>query len=158
MNAALLEAVRFFTRETEIMSGLSVACGDGSRLETAWDGLEVEICPVRNDFFGEMITVSGLITGQDLIRQLKGRDLGDCLLIPCSMLRAGEEVFLDDVTVTQVSEALQVPVRVTAEDGEDFCRALFGETVSVYNWRKQNYEQTDCGCRGTAECGEIDPV
>ena len=92
------------------------------------------------------------------MRQLRDRDLGDCLLIPCSMLRAGEEVFLDDVTVTQVSEALHVPVRVTAEEGEDFVRALLGETVPVYNGRKQNYEQTDRGCRGTAECGEIDPV
>ena len=120
--------------------------------------VEAEICPVRNDFFGEMITVSGLITGGDLMRQLEDRDLGDCLLIPCSMLRAGEEVFLDDVTVTQVSEALHVPIRVTAEEGEDFVRALLGETVPVYNGRKQNYEQTDRGCRGTAECGEIDPV
>lgn len=120
--------------------------------------LDAEVFPVRNDFFGEMITVSGLITGGDLIRQLKGKELGSNLLIPCSMLRAGEEVFLDDITVTQVSEALDVPVRVTAEDGEDFCRALLGEPASAYSGRKQNYEQTDSGCRGTAECGEINAI
>ena len=129
-----------------------------ARVCAQYPQVEAEVIPIRNDFFGEMITVSGLITGSDLIRQLKGRELGDCLLIPCSMLRAGEEVFLDDITLTQVSEALHVPVRVTDEDGEDFCRAVLSGQVSVHTGRRQNYEQTDCGSCGTAECGEIDSV
>src|SRR5699024_12779905 len=61
-----------------------------------------KIYPIRNDFFGEMITVSGLITGQDLIAQLKDQPLGETLLLPCNMLREGENVFLDDVTVEDV--------------------------------------------------------
>ena len=57
---------------------------------------------IRNDFFGEKITVSGLITGQDLTEQLRKNSLGDRLLIPCNMLRSGENVFLDDITVDEV--------------------------------------------------------
>lgn len=80
---------------------------------------------IRNDFFGETITVSGLVTGGDLIAQLRGTDLGQRLLIPSNMLRAGERVFLDDVTVDQVEAALGVPVTVVeAEDGFALADAL----------------------------------
>ncbi len=68
------------------------------------------VYPIVNRFFGETITVSGLVTGRDLIEQLRGRELGERLLIPANMLRAGERVFLDDVTVEQVEQALGVPV------------------------------------------------
>ena len=89
---------------------------------------------VRNDFFGESITVSGLITGNDIIGQLKGKDLGSKLLIPQNMLRnmgisgipAGEEVFLDDVTVSELSNELGVPVRIVKQDGADLLQALLG--------------------------------
>ena len=73
---------------------------------------------IRNDFFGERITVSGLVTGRDLTAQLRGKDLGERLLIPSNMLRSGEQVFLDDVTLAEVEGALGVPVTaVEAEDG-----------------------------------------
>ena len=62
----------------------------------------MEVQPVVNHFFGENITVSGLITGQDLKEQLKGKELGERLFIPCSMLRDGEEIFLDDVTLSEL--------------------------------------------------------
>ena len=87
------------------------------------------VYPVVNRFFGETITVSGLVTGRDLIEQLRGRDLGERLLIPANMLRAGERVFLDDVTVEQVEEALGVPVcPVDAESGFDLVDAMFGRS------------------------------
>ena len=72
------------------------------------DGNEItfEVIAIKNNFFGEKITVSGLITGQDLTEQLSDRKLGDRLLIPCNMLRSGENVFLDDITVTELSEKL----------------------------------------------------
>ena len=82
---------------------------------------------IRNDFFGETITVSGLITGKDLINQLKGRDLGDRLLIPINMLRSGEETFLDDVTVSEVSETLQIPVVIVKSSGDCLLKALLGK-------------------------------
>ncbi|MBQ9631592.1 MAG: DUF512 domain-containing protein [Lachnospiraceae bacterium] len=88
--------------------------------------LSVRVCPIRNDFFGEQITVSGLITGRDLIRQLRGRDLGQVLLLPQNMFRAGEEVFLDDVTLGEVRSALQLPVHIVKSSGEDLLKAILG--------------------------------
>ncbi|MCD8015211.1 MAG: DUF512 domain-containing protein [Lachnospiraceae bacterium] len=79
---------------------------------------------IRNDFFGEEITVAGLITGADLIAQLAGKDLGEELLLPCTMLRSGERVFLDDVTVEELEGTLQIPVRIVESDGRDFVRAV----------------------------------
>ena len=91
------------------------------------DTIKGNVYPIRNRFFGETITVSGLITGQDLMKQLKGRDLGARLLLPSNMLRAGERVFLDDVTVEQLEEALGVPVLpVEAESGYDLVDAMLG--------------------------------
>ena len=86
----------------------------------------IDVMQIRNDFFGERITVSGLLTGQDLLAQLKGRDLGERLLLPCNMLRSGEEVFLDDVTVTELSGALQVPVTIVKSSGQDLLDAMLG--------------------------------
>ncbi|MBQ3589877.1 MAG: DUF512 domain-containing protein, partial [Clostridia bacterium] len=82
----------------------------------------------RNDFFGETITVSGLITGQDLIKQLKekqesGVELGD-VMIPSNMLRTGELVFLDDVTTADAEAALGVKVVINGPEGKDFVEAV----------------------------------
>ena len=87
-------------------------------------GLKVNIYPIRNDFFGERITVAGLITGQDLISQLKGKDLGEILLIPDTMLRFGEEVFLDDITVTEVESALHCRLDIVKSSGSDFIESI----------------------------------
>lgn len=89
---------------------------------------EVMVCPVKNEFFGEQITVSGLITGQDLVKQLSGRDLAERLLLPCNMLRAEEDVFLDDFTVSQVQSALQVPLNIVKSSGQDLLDAILGRT------------------------------
>ena len=79
---------------------------------------------IKNRFFGERITVSGLITGRDLMDQLKDRELGDVLLLPSNMLRSGEEVFLDDVSVKEVSRNLRVPVSVVGSGGGEFVETL----------------------------------
>ena len=89
--------------------------------------LRGSVRPIVNRFFGETITVSGLVTGGDLMDQLRGLDLGERLLIPSNMLRAGEQVFLDDVTLAQVEETLGVSVRVVdAESGFDLVDAMLG--------------------------------
>ena len=80
--------------------------------------IKVMVYQIRNDFFGEMITVSGLLTGQDLRAQLSGQDLGDMLLLPCNLLRSGEEVFLDDMTLTELENTLQVPIHIVKSDGQ----------------------------------------
>lgn len=87
---------------------------------------KIHVYGIRNDFFGELITVSGLITGQDLINQLKEKPLGEKLLLPCNMLRIEEQDFLDDVTIQDVKDALQVPVDIVKSSGQDFIDAVLG--------------------------------
>lgn len=87
-------------------------------------GRTVRVYPVTNEFFGERITVSGLLTGQDLIKQLKDRELGEYLLLPINMFRSGEEVFLDDVTKQDLEKALQVKVRIVKSSGYDLVQAV----------------------------------
>ncbi len=99
------------------------------RLMQLFPGLSINVCGIRNDFFGETITVSGLVTGQDLIAQLSarrkaGEALGDTLLIPGNMLRVGEEVFLDDLTISDVEAALDIRVRAVDTSGSEFIQSI----------------------------------
>lgn len=82
-------------------------------------GLTCNVYAIKNDFFGERITVSGLVTATDIIKQLKDKDLGEELLIPAAMLRKQRDMFLDSITVDELSEALGVPVNYTENDGYD---------------------------------------
>lgn len=83
----------------------------------------IQVFAIRNDFFGEQITVAGLLTGQDILNQLKEQELGDRLLLPCSLLRSGEEVFLDDMTVGELKNALQVRIDIVNSNGQDLYEA-----------------------------------
>ena len=85
--------------------------------EEKFDGLHVQVVPIENRFFGSEITVSGLLTGRDILEQTKDLQLGDALLFPASALRQGEEVFLDDMTPQDLSDALGVPVFPAGGDG-----------------------------------------
>jgi NifB/MoaA-like Fe-S oxidoreductase len=86
---------------------------------------DIRLYAIRNDFFGENITVSGLLTGQDIRDQLKGRELGERLLLPQNVLRSGESVFLDDLTVADLEETLQVPIYIVKSSGYDFADEIF---------------------------------
>ncbi|MBQ7247885.1 MAG: DUF512 domain-containing protein [Lachnospiraceae bacterium] len=97
------------------------------RFNQLFPNVHVRVIPVINHFFGELITVAGLITGSDLTEQLKGRDLGDKVLITVNMLRSGERVFLDDMTVEEAEEIIETPIVPIAQGGEAFLRALMGE-------------------------------
>ena len=88
---------------------------------------KIEVIPIINHFFGEQITVSGLLTGQDIVEQLKGRQLGSKLLLPCNLLRSGEEVFLDDMTLTQVGNALQVKIDIVKSSGQALVSCLLSD-------------------------------
>lgn len=85
---------------------------------------EIEVYPIKNEFFGEQITVSGLLTGQDILAQLKGKELGEKLLLPCNLLRSGEEVFLDDMTLTELKDSLQVEIDIVKSSGQDLLDAI----------------------------------
>lgn len=87
--------------------------------------VDIRVYEIRNDFFGEKITVSGLLTGQDLKKQLTGQELGEKLLLPCNLLRSGEEVFLDDMTLGELQKALQVPIHIVKSDGQ----SLYDELI-----------------------------
>lgn len=100
------------------------------RIQTKFPNVIVHLYKIINNFFGEKITVAGLITGQDLIAQLKGQELGDCLLLPTSMLRSGEDVFLDDITLPEVKDTLQVDIDIVKSSGQDFIDAILnGKTM-----------------------------
>ena len=89
------------------------------KLEQAFSGLTVKVYRIKNNFFGESITVAGLLTAQDILEQLKGEDLGEALLISASALRADGEVFLDDVSPEELSKELStevIPVRSEASE------------------------------------------
>ena len=92
-----------------------------------WHNLNGKVYPIVNDFFGHEITVAGLITGRDLIAQLRGKDLGDELLLPDVLLKFHEDVFLDDVTLSEVREALGVPITMVGSDGYELLRCMLGE-------------------------------
>ena len=132
--------------ETEFMSAVkladepdgvpfSIACGTSvapffrdliARAKERFPALDGRVYPIVNDFFGHSINVSGLITGRDLIAQLKGKDLGERLFISQNMIRHAEMDFLDDVPLEDASAALGVPIYPTSQDGFDLCDAIFG--------------------------------
>ena len=90
-----------------------------------------QVYAIENDFFGRSINVTGLITGQDLIKQLKGRALGERLLISQNMLRREEMDFLDDVTLEQASKELGVPIYPIEQDGFALWDAMAGELPEI---------------------------
>lgn len=95
-----------------------------SQIVSKLDEEKINVFAIKNIFFGEKITVSGLITAQDIIKQLKDKVLGEYLLIPISMLRHDEDVFLDNLTITDVEKALNVKVEVVDNDGFDLLEKL----------------------------------
>ena len=96
------------------------------RVEALCPKLTVDVVRIRNDFFGESVTVSGLLTGRDIAAQLEGKELGDELIISSSCLRAGEDVFLCGMTLGELSDKLGVPIRTCDADGFEFLDALLG--------------------------------
>jgi putative radical SAM enzyme (TIGR03279 family) len=117
------QAERIEHKEVSIITGVS-AEGFITKLckeiKHKYPGLMLNVYAIENEFFGRTITVAGLVTGQDIINQLKDKNLGERVIIPESMLKAGEEIFLDDVTVDELQEKLSVKVVVSAVNGKEF--------------------------------------
>jgi NifB/MoaA-like Fe-S oxidoreductase len=110
----------------EIMDDLMKA------LEEKIQGLEIQVIGIENDFFGENITVSGLLTGQDIIGQLQPIDLGKKLYLPDNILRSGEAVLLDNVTLEDLKEAIKVPLELVNYFGDTFIDIIIKDLQS---WR-----------------------
>ncbi len=117
-----------------------VICDKCAALTAKFPSVQVEVVPVINRFFGEGVTVAGLLTGQDMIAQLKDRNNGDIIFIPKTMLRSGEDVFLDDLHVTDAEEVLGLPVYATSCDGAGLVRALLGKEEREPQRRFRPYE------------------
>ena len=96
-------------------------------VEAKYPNVNVQIYPIVNDFFGELINVSGLIVGQDLIRQLRNQPLGDVLLISSAMLRFENDLFLDDVHIDDVKRKLNIEVIPIHNDGVMLLDAVLGK-------------------------------
>ncbi len=96
------------------------------RIVAKCEGLSVCVYPVKNEFFGGGVNVSGLVTGSDIIRTLSGEPKYDELLIPDSMLRDGEDIFLDNITLTELEEKLGIKITPVINDGYEFVEKITG--------------------------------
>ena len=96
------------------------------KTEKKWHNISCKVYKIRNDFFGETITVAGLITGQDLIAQLKDQDLGDVLFLTSNMIKKDSDLFLDDYTISDVEQALNIKIKIIESDGFSLFDAITG--------------------------------
>ena len=96
-------------------------------------GLTVDVRALENGFFGPSVTVSGLLTGGDLVRGLQGAE-GAAVLISACMLRDGETVFLDDMTLEEVSRALKKPVIPVGRRGDEVLSAILEASTWQGRW------------------------
>ena len=117
-------------RRVSVATGVAaypMICNSAQSIMTLTDKVEIFPYEIKNRFFGESITVSGLLTGKDISEQLTGKELGEVLLIPRNALRHGEDVFLCGMTVDELSHKLGVKIRICENDGFDFIDAIFGK-------------------------------
>lgn len=129
---ALMEGNELKGSDFSIATGTAAApllieCVNSAIEKSKKEGFSIKgaVYAIENDFFGHTVNVAGLITGQDLIAQLKNKDLGTRLLIPESMLRHGETVFLDDITLSQVETTLNTTIIPIPQDGYDLVDAIY---------------------------------
>ena len=160
----------------EVQEALSAVTGDGRQREISlatgrlmypyigkileeirkkFPNITTHLYAIRNDFFGEMITVAGLITGQDLVAQLKGKPLGSRLLLPSVMFKSGEEVFLDDMTRTQAEAALQIPINIVKSGGYDLLSAILDREAAEEQTTEHGMYEPSMKDLNLSEEGEV---
>ncbi len=106
-------------------------CELARKTKEKFKNVNVDVYCIKNNFFGETITVSGLITGIDIMKQLKDANLGEALLLPSNILRSGEDVFLDDIKLSEVEKTLQVPVNIVKSSGGDLLEAFINGAKNI---------------------------
>ena len=140
LNEEVLDAIKHlsevFLDDINKKEHISIATGKlaapiikelSDRIMEALPNKTIEVYTIRNDFFGEKITVAGLITATDLIAQLKDKNLGDRLLLSVNMFRSGEEVFLDDLTKADVEKELGINILIVGTSGYDLVHAILSK-------------------------------
>ncbi len=119
-------------REISLVTGVlayPMMCRLVEMAKHKYPNINVHVYCIKNYFFGESITVSGLLTGKDIINQLQGKPLGQTLLLPCNVLRSGESVFLDDVTLEELETTLQVKTNIVKSEGQALLYALIEDGI-----------------------------
>ncbi len=129
LNALSDEPVKEINRNVTIATGY--AAYDlikelADKAQEKFSKLEIQVVKIKNNFFGDTVTVAGLITGKDYIEQLSDLDLGDELLIPCVSLRNEKDKFLDDITVEELSDRLNIKVTPVENDGYKLLEMIIG--------------------------------
>lgn len=117
-------------RTVSIATGVAAyptICAQMDKISRIFPNLTINVYKITNNFFGESITVSGLLTGVDMLSQLSDEPLGDELLIPANALRSGEDVFLCDMTLDELSERLSVKITPVGADGYELLHAVLGD-------------------------------
>ncbi len=128
------------------------------RMMEMYPGLQLDVHVIINHFFGENITVTGLLTGQDISEQLQGLELGDKLLLPENLLKADEDILLDDMTLKDLENTLQIPISIVKSSGDDFVRSILEQIDPVSDEGLQTHARwRELPARGAAgqAIGEI---
>ncbi len=128
-----LEDLKEYTEKNSKPKKVSVATGYAAydfiksmstKLEELFPHVKINVFKIQNDFFGHNITVAGLITGVDLITQLSKQDLGETLFLPRTMLESEGVMFLDSITLENVSKKLGVEIKTISNDGYEFVNSI----------------------------------
>lgn len=139
MEAEFIEALDKLNPKDTRKRTISIATGEAAfqlidqlakRLMERCPNYSVQVFAVKNDFFGGEITVSGLLTGQDIIKQLKEKELGEYLMLPDSLLRNDTTTLLDDMDITDIEKALNIPIKITLNSGEALLK-------NMLDWEEQ---------------------
>ncbi|MBQ8859791.1 MAG: DUF512 domain-containing protein [Ruminococcus sp.] len=129
-------ALEDYEGDTSINRAVTIACGTSvapfmrdmmDSVEEKFNNVNINVVPIKNEFFGGGVNVSGLIVGQDLIAQLRNKSLGDELLISSSMLRFENDLFLDDTSVEDVENSLNIKLTPVNNNGDELLLAILGK-------------------------------
>ncbi len=134
-------------REISLATGVlayPMICTLVKEMQKKFKNIKVHVYKIINDFFGDTITVSGLLTGRDIINQLEGKELGELLLLPCNVLRAGEEVFLDNLTLKEVKTALQSDINIVKSGGKDLLDAFTSICTHEKETNREGFVYKQC--------------
>ena len=136
----LFYALDDYEGDTDIKRSVTIACGTSvapfmremmDAVEDKFTNVKVSVVPIKNEFFGGGVNVSGLVVGRDLINQLKDKTLGDELLISSSMLRFENDLFLDDTSVEDVEKELDIKLTPVNNSGEELLYAILSKECEV---------------------------
>ncbi|NLL92958.1 MAG: DUF512 domain-containing protein [Clostridiales bacterium] len=144
-----LEAVENFSEKRSVSIATGTLAYDlifklAEMTQNKFPTVEIKVYKIYNDFFGHSITVSGLLTGQDIKKQLLEKELGDKLILPGNVLRSGEDVFLDDMHLKELADSLQTQICVAKSSGKDLLNNILYDVLYDKSYNEANYVYVKC--------------